>query len=175
MASISLALAFIHYTIYKAGRTSIPDFLQMCVKMAWFQIDEEEWMVLRWKDGVRDWWMMWRLKWEETDRCYLLAMLHTVLDQHRAQCLYPQILSFLPSWDSQYGPFLFLHPSLRPSSSHLLLCFYFPKYFYHSFPHFLSLSVPFCFSHFTLTHSVPLSVHVSVSLPSALPGVSVWH
>lgn len=53
------------------------------------------------KDEASDWFMMGRLKWEETDGPYLLAVLHTVLDQHTAQCLsfHPQLTSFIRlSW-----------------------------------------------------------------------------
>lgn len=43
-----------------------------------------------------------RLKWEETDGSYLLAMLHTTLDQQTAQSLYPFILNSHPSLDSLF-------------------------------------------------------------------------
>lgn len=68
-----------------------------------------------------------RLKWEETDWCYLLAMLHKVLDQHTAQHLYPFILSSLPSLDtvSLYATKLpslfFLFPAVYSEHSFQLL------------------------------------------------------
>lgn len=105
-------------------------------------------MALRWKgwkDGVRDWWMMGRLKWEETDWCYLLAMLHTLLDQHTAQCLYPFILSSLSSLVSLCLSLWSFSPFTLPSSplTHTLVPLTYSKH--SSNLHFLSLWLPFPF------------------------------
>ena len=111
--------------------------------------------------------MMGRLKREETDWCYLLAMLHTVLDQHTAQCLYPFILSSLPSSDLLRLPLFFFF---------VIFCFFessFPSFlFILSFtilyyivqsdvsPHFYSLS---------LSLSLSVSPHLSLSLSFSVP------
>ena len=101
-----------------------------------------------WVDGPRDWWTMGGLKWEETDWCYLLAMLHTVLGQHTAQCLYPFILRLSPA--SHFGPFLL--------PSYLLSSFIFT---------FLNSSDKF--SEFLLSLTLSLLSHSSFLLPLLPP------
>lgn len=128
--------------------------------------------------------MMGRLKWEETDWCYLLAMLHKVLDQHSAQCLYPFILSSLPSLDSISLPATSLHIPVvffsilvffkHPShccvlSLQLNLPFPFPVIRHNSLHHIFSINHTFLFYIF-LPFAVCLPLCLSVCLSAICGG-----
>lgn len=115
-----------------------------------------------WKDRARDWGMMARLKWEETGGCYLLVMLHKVLDQHTAQCLYPFIHSSLHSSEPRqclhlFWVYLFLLPNHPFSLTQLLFPFLVISHYYHR-----SFSFP-SISRFAFLLSLCLPVFLCVS------------
>lgn len=149
-------------------------------KTTWFQTDTDKEMALGWmgeEDRTKDWFMTARLKWEETDGSYLLA-------QQTAQSLYPFILNSHPSLDSLF------HWSFH--SFTWLICAFHTLVIIPFLGYFSLLNIPLSNLHSILQNPIFLSsdssapsysfaflrfvsVALSVFLPSAVPGVSVWH
>lgn len=105
MASISFTLVVTRCTIQQRSRPNfnigfLSNVRQSSMISDWWKEVDGGFKTEGWNDRATDWWMMGGLKWEEADWCYLLALLHKVLDQHPAQCFHPFLFSLFPSLNS---------------------------------------------------------------------------